>query len=119
MSYRISPTLRVALMLAALPLCAWLAVPCSSLASSKRSQIDRTPDLDETAKLLVAGTNALRKQEHRTELTESARLGETARDFASFMARTDKYGHDADGSQPRERVDHHGYEYCLVAENIA
>jgi hypothetical protein len=34
------------------------------------------------------------------------------------MATTDRYGHDADGRRPSERVQRFGYDYCLVAENI-
>src|SRR5207253_2501467 len=46
-------------------------------------------------------------------------LADTARDFAEFMARTDRYGHEADGQQPSQRATAHGYGYCMVAENIA
>ena len=35
------------------------------------------------------------------------------------MARTDQYSHSADGSEPPERAKKFGYDYCIVAENIA
>jgi hypothetical protein len=35
------------------------------------------------------------------------------------MARTERYGHDADGRTPAQRVSAQGYAHCLVAENIA
>src|SRR5262249_1237480 len=35
------------------------------------------------------------------------------------MAKTGKYGHTADDSRPADRVGKHGYEYCIVLENIA
>jgi len=35
------------------------------------------------------------------------------------MARTDRYGHAADGSQPADRARARGYDYCLISENIA
>jgi hypothetical protein len=35
------------------------------------------------------------------------------------MARTDRYGHAADGNQPAERAQARGYAYCLVSENIS
>jgi len=111
--------LRVVLLLAPLPVSAGPAELNGPQGSPLRCRGDETPDLDETTRLLVGGTNAFRKREHRAELKASPRLAETARDFAAFMARTDKYGHDADGSQPAERVKNHGYEYCAVAENIA
>jgi hypothetical protein len=35
------------------------------------------------------------------------------------MARTDRYGHDADGKSPADRAQARGYTYCALAENIA
>ena len=35
------------------------------------------------------------------------------------MARTGQYGHSADGQQPSARAKRFGYEFCIVAENIA
>ncbi len=35
------------------------------------------------------------------------------------MARTDRYGHDADGRSPADRAQARGYAYCALAENIA
>ena len=46
-------------------------------------------------------------------------LASTARYFADFMARTGKYGHSADGTEPAARARRVGYDYCIVAENIA
>ena len=80
---------------------------------------EKKPDLGKTARLIVEGTNTFRRDQGRAELKTSPRLEATARDFAAFMARTDKYGHDADGNQPEDRAKKHGYDYCIVAENIA
>lgn len=91
----------------------WLVV-CIPLLSA-----EETPDLDRTAQLIVKRTNEFRRDRKRDELKISPKLEATARDFAAFMARTDKYGHDADGRQPDERVKEHEYEFCTVAENIA
>src|SRR5262249_23469979 len=30
-----------------------------------------------------------------------------------------RYGHTADGSRPADRAKAHGYDYCILAENIA
>ena len=49
----------------------------------------------------------------------NAQLEAAAQDFARFMARTGKYGHTADGRRPPQRAAAPGYDYCLVAENIA
>ena len=46
-------------------------------------------------------------------------LSRAARYFADFMARTDKYGHTADGKQPSDRAKEYGYNFCIIAENIA
>lgn len=35
------------------------------------------------------------------------------------MARTERYCHQADGKEPADRAARHGYDYCLVAENIS
>jgi uncharacterized protein YkwD len=79
----------------------------------------KKPDLGKTARIIVEGTNSFRRDQGRAELKTSPRLEATARDFAAFMARTDKYGHDADGNHPEDRVKKHDYDYCIVAENIA
>jgi len=68
---------------------------------------------------VVRRTNTFREHEGRGAVAWNAKLAATAQDFAEFMARTDRYGHDADGRRPSERAEKHGYDYCLVAENIA
>lgn len=78
----------------------------------------REPDLGEGANAIVAGTNALRRSQGLESLTLEARLAATARDFALYLARTDVFEHTADGRHPQDRVRAHGYDYCLVAENI-
>jgi len=79
----------------------------------------KTPKIEEVETLLLEGTNAFRQQEHRERLNADPKLAKTARDFAAFMAKTDKYGHQADGKEPSDRVKEHGYTYCVIAENIA
>lgn len=44
---------------------------------------------------------------------------EAARYFAEYMARTGQFSHDADGMVPATRAQKHGYDYCIVSENIA
>jgi uncharacterized protein YkwD len=79
----------------------------------------KVPDLPEAVKRIVARTNEFRKAEGRQPVEVNPKLVETARYFADFMARTDKYGHTADDSRPADRAKKHGYDYCLVSENIA
>jgi uncharacterized protein YkwD len=70
-------------------------------------------------KRIVESTNRFRRGEERGQLRPNNKLAEAAQEFAEYMARTDRYGHEADGRTPAERVLARGYEYCLLAENIA
>jgi uncharacterized protein YkwD len=78
-----------------------------------------TPDPGLVGTIIIAATNDLRTGQGRPALAVDPRLTEAAREFAAFMARTDKYGHDADGTTPSARARKHGFDYCLIAENIA
>jgi hypothetical protein len=73
----------------------------------------------DTAAAIVERTNAFRKVQGLDALSVDDKLGEAARGFARFMARTGKYGHTADGRTPAQRAAAARYDYCLVAENIA
>lgn len=90
-----------------------VGVPAVPDTSGKR------PDLAATAKAITDQTNAFRKKEGRGPVAVNEKLTATAEYFAGYMARTDEYGHHADGADPGERVKKHGYRYCIVAENIA
>jgi uncharacterized protein YkwD len=79
----------------------------------------RMPDIGEVTALVVRRVNALREAERSAPLAIERRLMATAEDFAGYMARTDRYGHQADGSRPAERAGKRGYDYCIVSENIA
>ena len=85
---------------------------CVALAQS------RVPDLGDTSKLVIEGTNRFRQEQGLAAVSSEAKLTQTARDFAAYMARTDRFDHDADGRRPPERARDHGYDYCLVSENI-
>lgn len=87
---------------------------CLAIDASAQGDVDFTPAV---AADIVQQTNAFREAQRRAPLTPAAALSEAAQAFADLMARTDRYGHDADGRQPPERE--HGYVYCLVSENIA
>src|SRR5687768_6404466 len=73
----------------------------------------------ETARRIVEGTNAFRKEQELEPASVNAELQAAAREFARYMARTGKYSHTADGRQPSERAAKQGYDYCIVSENIA
>ena len=68
---------------------------------------------------IVRLVNAFRQQEGRGGVTEERRLATTAQDFAEFMARTGRYGHEADGRSPDQRAQAQAYAYCVISENIA
>lgn len=77
------------------------------------------PELSTTEQEIIERTNAFRKRHDRDPVERNDDLQQTAQDFADYMARTDRYGHSADGRQPSQRARAHDYAYCLVAENIA
>ena len=71
------------------------------------------------AALVAQRTSHFRATNRLPALQVSGTLAEAAQRFAEYMAGTEQYGHEADGRQPAERALAHGYEYCIVAENIA
>jgi uncharacterized protein YkwD len=95
-----------------------LLIPSSSFGQNRRQE-PAAPDLEKAKEQIVSGTNRFRADHDREGLKVNAELSKAAQDFAEFMARTDKYGHTADGKQPSERAEAHHYVYCIVAENIA
>jgi uncharacterized protein YkwD len=102
--------------------CGQVAATSEPAASGAHSQVNgevKTPDLGEVTKLIMEGTNRFRKQEKRGELKSQPQLVATAREFAGFLARNDKFSHEADGSDANERAKKHDYAPCIVAENIA
>ena len=77
------------------------------------------PDLPQTEVAVIELTNVFRKASALQEVRPNPALTAAARAFARHMARTGKFGHDADGREPHQRAEAEGYEYCLVAENLA
>ncbi|MDQ6618676.1 MAG: CAP domain-containing protein [Pseudomonadota bacterium] len=91
------------------------SVPAATQATPRNAGVKPSSVADTIAQR----TNAFRGREGRDAVTWNRELGAAAQDFAEFMARTGRYGHEADGRQPSERAVQHGYAYCVVAENIA
>jgi uncharacterized protein YkwD len=111
---------------------AWLLAPAGTFAQSAqhddveviekappRAPDEKTPDLEAVTRSIVEKTNAFRKSEKRPDVAVNAKLTEAARGFAVYMAKTGRYGHTADGSNPADRAAKAKYEYCIVLENIA
>lgn len=74
---------------------------------------------DAVVQQVIERTNAFRQQQQLAPVDTDNKLSSTAQDFANYMAKNDVYGHRADGQRPSQRAADHGYEYCLIAENIA
>jgi uncharacterized protein YkwD len=79
----------------------------------------RSAKLARVAKSIVKATNQFRRQNDRGKLRVNQPLSRAAQYFAECIARTGKISHTADSKEPWDRVADYGYEYCLVAENIA
>jgi uncharacterized protein YkwD len=79
----------------------------------------KTPDLPKVVARIVDRTNDFRKAEKREPVKVNPDLTKAAEYFAKFMAESGKYGHEADGQKPADRAKKHGYDYCIVLENIA
>jgi hypothetical protein len=79
----------------------------------------KKPDLGEAERLIARRTNEFRVEHGLARLEPNAPLAQAAQAFADYMARTDRYGHAADGRQPSDRAEARGYRYCSVAENIS
>jgi hypothetical protein len=80
---------------------------------------NKSADTEQAARLIVTGTNVFRQREGRAAIDSETQLTQAAREFAKFLSSSEKYGHTADGRQPHERAQQHGYEYCMILENIA
>lgn len=77
------------------------------------------PDTGQAEKRVIEDTNAFRGEQGQHRLKADETLAATAQRFADYMARTGHYAHDADGRTPGQRLRAAGYDYCMVAENIA
>ena len=79
----------------------------------------QTPDLPRVCELITTYTNQFRSKHQRGELKTNPQLTRAAQDFADYLAKTDTFSHTADGKRPSQRVSEHGYQFSMVAENIA
>ena len=71
------------------------------------------------SRLVVADANDARDQAGVDSLVPDAKLVRAAQAFADYLAKHDKFDHDADGRTPMQRATAVGYKWCRVAENIA
>ena len=106
-----------------------LAFLLATFLAADETVADSTPDSDESAVVdgfddaesrITRQTVAFRGEEGRDSLgANTTALQKAAESFAAYMARTGKYGHEADGRTPAQRAKAAGYDYCTVRENIA
>jgi uncharacterized protein YkwD len=94
----------------------WTPLPAAFCGQSVEP---KTPDLAAVVARIINQTNEFRRAHGLPEVKPNPQLMATAQDFATFMARTGQYGHTADGQQPAERAKQHGYDFCVIAENLA
>ena len=78
-----------------------------------------TPDLPKVEAAIVQQTNAFRKEQGLGPVHPNAVLRKSADDFARYLARTGTFSHTADNRQPGDRAKAGGYDFCIVAENLA
>lgn len=111
---------------AALRLCravrAWaLLALAAALATTSQAQDARArrTDLPMVTAQVIEQTNAFRSRYDLAPLANQTRLANSAHAYAEFMASEDQYGHEADGRTPGERLRTAGYEFCVMAENLA
>lgn len=109
-------------------ICGVAAVLCSAQQTEtpkKQTPVTARPaepsalDTKTAAGAIIQMTNAFRESRGLASLRVNPQLDATANYFAEFMAGNEKYGHEADGSNPSDRAKKHGYAYCLLSENIA
>jgi uncharacterized protein YkwD len=79
----------------------------------------RLPSEREVEAGIAASANAFRGQNGLPDLAPNDVLTGVARAFAAYLARTGRFSHTADGSDPAGRAKAAGYAYCEVAENLA
>jgi uncharacterized protein YkwD len=101
------------------PAAACAGILCTSLATGAPQPTGVRADVAAAERLVIEQTNAFRASAGAAPTTPNRMLTDAARYFAGYMARTDRYGHEADGAEPAQRAVARGYDYCMVSENIA
>src|SRR5262249_41038750 len=76
-------------------------------------------DLPATTRLIIEGANAFRQENKLRPLKPDSRLTKAAAGFAAYLAEHGELSHEADGRHPADRASEAGYDYAVIAENIA
>lgn len=96
-----------------------LAATCAPDVVGQQPSAVTDVSLSKVETAIVDQTNTFRDEQGLEPLAVDEDLEEAATQFAEFMAKEGKYGHNADGRTPAERARAAGYRYCVVRENIA
>jgi hypothetical protein len=78
-----------------------------------------TPDIPAAEAAIVDMTNAFRRENKLSSLTQNPQLAAAARAYAQKLAADSTLSHTAGGTTPETRAKAVGYTPCLVAENLA
>ncbi len=93
--------------------------PDSTESGNTSASVQTSSLIADVERAIVDQTNDFRKSKKLDGVLHDEHLMQAAKDFAEFMARTSKYGHQANGMTPAQRAEAAGYEYCVIRENIA
>lgn len=74
---------------------------------------------DQVADRVIVLVNEFRAEHRLRPLETEQRLRDASRYFAGYLAKTGRLDHHADGASPAARAKQRGYEYCVLAENLA
>ena len=77
------------------------------------------PDIARTEIAIIEMTNVFRHEQKLAAVKRNKELDLAARLFAEYLAKTGKFAHEADGRQPSHRAKAAGYQFCMIAENLA
>lgn len=77
------------------------------------------PNLDTVEAMVIDDTNQFRAGEGLSRLAPNRQLFAAARAFAEQLADGGTFSHESGGTTPEIRVRRQGYDYCVVAENLA
>ena len=95
-----------------------MVLSAGSAAQDRASSASRQ-FFEQVEQRVTALTNEFRQQSVVQPLEAEPRLTDAARYFAGYLASSGKLDHDADGTAPGDRVKSRGYNYCIIAENLA
>jgi uncharacterized protein YkwD len=96
-----------------------LSVLFSTVGPGRAAHGPREPDLAQLVAEVVERSNAFRASQGLPPVVVNPLLVQAAAGFASYLARTDEFGHTADGRDPAARAKSAGYAMCMIAENLA